>query len=340
MAEWKDYYDILWLGPNATEETIKEAYRKRSRGTHPDRAQDTPTAKQHAEEAFKAVKEAYDVLIDPDKRRKYDAEWQEKHDQTVAHPGSPPKPEVDPPSICFTNVNAGDVQTDSFVVRNTGGPCSNIWISNPDSWLRVTAIDSLTDSDELPLAVDIEAVGSDWGKSYTEVITVKLDEEHVEVRVDLDTGRKSVFMPTRTPTPTATPSPPRRLQRALAFPMEWGGQLTGVLAAMATGILLMVVCALGGFYGLQTALIPLALALVGVSTYSVLATDWLRDTTGASMPQRIATGATVVCGWLSIASAAAYAAMWVLLAVFWIAVWVIGIGIAISIIISVLSGGK
>jgi molecular chaperone DnaJ len=68
MAERPDYYKILGVGKNATDEEIKKAYRKLARKYHPDR---NPGDKQ-AEERFKEISQAHDVLSDPDKRKEYD----------------------------------------------------------------------------------------------------------------------------------------------------------------------------------------------------------------------------------------------------------------------------
>lgn len=65
----KDYYNILGIGREADEKQIKKAYRKLARKYHPDL---NPNNKE-AEQRFKEINEAYEVLSDPDKRKKYDA---------------------------------------------------------------------------------------------------------------------------------------------------------------------------------------------------------------------------------------------------------------------------
>src|SRR5207253_6272734 len=71
-VEFKDYYRILGVDRGADDKTLKSAYRKLARKYHPDvnKGQDA---------SFKEINEAYEVLSDPEKRRRYDTlgpDWQ------------------------------------------------------------------------------------------------------------------------------------------------------------------------------------------------------------------------------------------------------------------------
>ncbi len=68
MAEKRDYYEVLGLQKGASNDEIKKAYRKLAKQYHPDLNPDNP----QAEEKFKEINEANDVLSDPQKRAKYD----------------------------------------------------------------------------------------------------------------------------------------------------------------------------------------------------------------------------------------------------------------------------
>jgi DnaJ-class molecular chaperone len=83
-VNYKDYYAVLGVPKNAAAKDIKSAYRKLARKWHPDA---NPTDTKKAEEKFKEISEAYEVLGDAEKRQKYDAlgsDWSRAAQQAEA----------------------------------------------------------------------------------------------------------------------------------------------------------------------------------------------------------------------------------------------------------------
>ena len=67
-VKFRDYYEVLGISKTATEDEIKKAYRKLARKHHPD----VNPGDKSAEDKFKEINEAYEVLSDADKRKRYD----------------------------------------------------------------------------------------------------------------------------------------------------------------------------------------------------------------------------------------------------------------------------
>ena len=82
-VKFRDYYEVLGVPRDASKEDVRKAFRKLARTHHPDVATD----KGGAEERFKEINEAYEVLGDDEKRKKYDAFGQHwKHGEGFTPP--------------------------------------------------------------------------------------------------------------------------------------------------------------------------------------------------------------------------------------------------------------
>ncbi|HHY63189.1 MAG: J domain-containing protein [Bacillota bacterium] len=108
--EFKDYYKVLGVSKDATEEEIKSAYRRLARQYHPD----VNPGDSSAEERFKAIAEAYEVLGDPEKRKRYDmlgADW-DHYSKTSA--GWPPGGRRTQPGYGRTTFTFGNLSDADF----------------------------------------------------------------------------------------------------------------------------------------------------------------------------------------------------------------------------------
>jgi len=235
---WEDFYELLGVSPDSSAEEIKKAYIDACLIYHPDRLMNAPESARHrAEEELKRINRAYETLGNPHERQKYHAEW-------IRRKGKP-RPVADPDHFHFRDVKPGETKAVSFVVRNVGGPYEKLVIDNSTSWVRIVRCSSLTDDDELPLQVEIEAEGNAWGKSYTDSIKVRLDEQETQVTIVLQTKPEPVkekvaasSIPESKPT-TTSPTIPRSGLPA------WGKWLIGFVIVGLVAMLIVQLWPLG-----------------------------------------------------------------------------------------------
>lgn len=116
-VQFKDYYDVLGIDRNASEQQVRAAFRKRARELHPDVNRDDP----QASEKFKDLNEAHEVLSSADKRAMYDRfgeEWQRYRDAGVS-PSDAQYTRRASPDEDFESWFTGD--NGSFTYRTSGG---------------------------------------------------------------------------------------------------------------------------------------------------------------------------------------------------------------------------
>src|SRR5207247_86336 len=113
-VDFKNYYRILGVDRKADDKTIKSAYRRLARKHHPDVAKGKDSA-----DRFKEINEAYEVLSDPEKRRRYDSlgpDWQR---YTKAPPAGGPGGGCGVTSSGSRARLAAEVAGSRFAVRST-----------------------------------------------------------------------------------------------------------------------------------------------------------------------------------------------------------------------------
>jgi curved DNA-binding protein CbpA len=232
MQNFKDYYDILGVSPDASNEEIKRAFLDKSFILHPDRLVGAPeSAKNKAEAELKEVNVAYDTLKDSLRRSDYDAKWRTVNER--------PKPVVEPQLLRFKDVKPHELQKASITIRNLGGAYKKINISNPNSWVKIVKWMSLTSRDELPLRVEIEAEADEWGKNYLETINVRLDDEETQFTVQLQTIPQPLIKKSSGSPIAKTPTAPNKVRVANKSLFSWMKLLIGIMilaSFIGTGI--------------------------------------------------------------------------------------------------------
>lgn len=193
--EWKDYYAILGdVGPDSSKEDIKKQYWYKANILAPDKnGKLHERMRQKAEEDFKKVNAAWEVLSDPEEKRKYDIEWAKRKAGTQKPPSPKPVPVTDPPTIVL-DLASGEIKRTSFIIRNIGGPCNKVQVelSQPDTWVRVLGYARVSSSSAFPLKAEIEAKAGNPGRPHVQYVRIRLDAEETQVRIEIQTKPEAV----------------------------------------------------------------------------------------------------------------------------------------------------
>lgn len=175
----KDYYQILGVSRDATQDKIRKAFKKIARENHPDVKKDDPAAA----ERFKEAAEAYDVLGDEDKRKKYDqfgANWKHfKEGQGPFPGGGNPFRNGGPVDVDLRDIFGGQgaVDLEQLFGGMFGGGMGGGGRSRSP---RVVRGDDLTTSIQVPF--DTAAVGGNYD------LSVQRDGKHEELSVKIPAG--------------------------------------------------------------------------------------------------------------------------------------------------------
>jgi DnaJ-class molecular chaperone len=147
--DYKDYYQVLGISKEATNDEIKKTFRKLARKYHPD----VNPGDKKAEEKFKEINEAYEVLSDPEKRKKYDTlgpNWQEQFGPQFTR-RTYSNPYRTTPSDFDTTTGFSDFFEALFGRANTGATSTRTGGSTQDNFRR-----RVGDNIEQPVEVTLQ----------------------------------------------------------------------------------------------------------------------------------------------------------------------------------------
>jgi len=190
MKDFTSYYDFLRISDNASEEEIKKAYRKLVLQFHPDRVSpDAPDLKDLAEEEFKRIQNAYDILSDPGKRKQYDEQLENLKAGQVASQGgagAPPIVRVDKNYLQFANLKPGVFVSDLLTVFNDGGGALIGTVTADKPWVKLSET-VINASDYQEIEITIDAASLPVGFSDSALVEIDTSGGNETVTVDIST---------------------------------------------------------------------------------------------------------------------------------------------------------
>ena len=187
MKNFANYYEILGIEESATTEEIKKAYRNLALWCHPDRVPEG--IKKKAEEEFKKIQEAYDVLADPGKRKQYDEQLKIlKTGQPFDQTDSPDSPvlQADKTYFEFKDLTWGTSVSDSISVSNAGGGTLTGTIKAVHGWV-VLSKDTIDAPYVQEIEITIDTAILLANQAYSEEIEIQTNGGNETIHIDIST---------------------------------------------------------------------------------------------------------------------------------------------------------
>lgn len=199
------HYEILEIAETASDEQIKKAYRRLAQEYHPDKVPPhLSRLKQDAQEKFKQINEAYEILSNPDKRREYDdllmvlRKGEQKstsyNNQPDSQPTSSSFPQlyVNKKTFEFLNIQKNSHVSDSFTISNVGGGILSGPIKTNKKWLKVSQnnIDTTKHKQDITFHVDTSGLAFGFRDTGTIEIQSNGGAERVNVTLSIEPSPK------------------------------------------------------------------------------------------------------------------------------------------------------
>jgi len=305
---WKNYYKILGVSPDAEAEVVNAAYKALCKKYHPDMgAADA--------QRMKEINEAYEHLSNSQKKAVYDQYYHQKQTRTKATPPhksscvNPPEPSINPPYVNVGSLKIPEKRMLVFSARNLGGPATDVAVEySPDvSWLNIS-----TSATTLPFRITVEVDTSSLTPHHLYQVQISLILDGVVATAVLQFETISVSaqqQATNTKastsgTGTAPTKSPVQLNKVFPWP-GWGWQRAALFAGFPVGLYLLA--------QLDSPLVWIGIALLALTCYGGFATRWLRNTSQASPVAKGAAGTSIALTMGGSLVAAAMAALFVAL---------------------------
>lgn len=168
--QWKDYYQILGIKSDASQEEIKKAFRRLALEYHPDMINGT-------KEKFQEINEAYETLKNPGKKELYDIEWRKERLPK-------PKPIIKPSVVSYKDLEPRKPIIATFIVENLGGPFESVsFKTSHKDYVKVIN----WEPNEKAIEIKVEIKLDDWDLTMEAYVIVRLDGETTYATIKAET---------------------------------------------------------------------------------------------------------------------------------------------------------